>query len=63
MASQAQNRATIKYTKNNYYIPKVYIPKELEADVKEASNGSVSDFIKQALFEKMKSMGYDVPNS
>ena len=61
--SEARNRATKKYVKNNYYTVKTYIPKEMEQVLKNASGGSVSDFVRKAIYESLKQKGYDVPNS
>lgn len=46
--SQAQNRAVMKYVKNNYYCPHLYIYKEYKDKIKQRAkdNGmTISEYI------------------
>lgn len=43
--TQAQMRATKKYDDAHYWRPMLRIPKELEEEVREASEGSINGYI------------------
>lgn len=43
--TEAQKRATRKYDAAHYWSPTLYIPKELEAEVRKKSNGSINGYI------------------
>lgn len=43
--SEARARANRKYNDSHYWKPTIYIPKELENDIREQANGSVNGYI------------------
>lgn len=58
--SEANKRAVSKYMKKNYFTISARFPKEMESTIRKAGRDSVNKFIQEAVYEKLRTMGYEI---